>query len=97
MLLFIHVSGDKLIINDSTGLTEPTGKKAPPRKPKITIGKFRKFWIIVKLLIASPKTDLTRLLLLTHIVVIMIKLQSSFLLVSEIVILKAKVQSHCIS
>ncbi len=55
MLLFIHVSGDKLMINDSTGLTEPTGKKAPPRKPKITIGKFRKFWITVKLLIASPK------------------------------------------
>ena len=57
MPLFIHVSGDRLMINDSTGLTGATGKNAPPRKPKITIGKFRKFWITVKLLIASPKNN----------------------------------------
>lgn len=43
------------MMNESTGFKELTGKKAPPRKPKIIIGKLRKFWIVAKFLLARPK------------------------------------------
>ncbi len=42
-------------MNDNIGFNEPTGKNAPPRKPKIIIGRLRKFWIVAKFLLASPK------------------------------------------